>query len=226
MKDFKGFDSKDFSFFLDMSTEQKRIVKRKMEHFGNMVYGQLDPKVKSSFRINKMATIREDLPRAIYSIGKAYQDRTRFQLCGLAITLDLGGLAFRAVIRGGSFRDKKAIGILYDKISKDTQALLKLFSSFGEDYFFKIFSRVPTQGDKIRPDSERWLPVAAFNLRIASLDMLDYILAVLEQENLPGVQISHSLKPGNILLQDPKALLEETVKAIEKEYGFLDFIEN
>ncbi|MGM0366683.1 MAG: hypothetical protein ACQEP5_09145 [Actinomycetota bacterium] len=226
MDNFSGFENQDFTFFIDMPRDYKRVIKKKMAAYGESVYGMLNQQVKSSFKRNRMASIKDELPRAMYSIGKAYQDRTRFQLCGLAIILDRIKLSFSAVIRGGSFRDDKPVGMLYRKISRDPERFLELLSSYGNDYFLKIFKRVPAKGDKIRPGSEKWLPLSRFNLGLANFEMVEYILATLEQEKLPGLQLSYGIEAGHSLLQKPEELVKRGVRVIENEYGFLMYLEN
>jgi len=226
LEGFTGFKNQDFTFFIDMPQDYKRVIKKKMSAFGQMVYSSLNQQVKSSFKRAVASSIKDELPRAWYSIGKAYQDRSRFQLCGLAITIDLAQLSFSAVIRGGSFRDDKPIGMMYRKISSEPERLMKLLSSYGNEYFLKIFKRVPAKGDKIKPGAEKWLPISRFNLELVNFEMIEYLLAVLEQEKLPGIQLAYGINAGHNLLQKPGELVKEAVKVIENEYDFFIFAEN
>ncbi len=208
-----------------MPQEYKRVIKKKMDTFGQKVYNALDGQIQTSFKRNKAASIKDELPWALYSIGKAYEDRSKFQLCGLAITIELMQLSFSAVIRGGSFRDHKPMGILYQKISEEPERFLSLLSSYGREYRFTLFKRAPAKGDKIKPGSEKWLTLSRFNLGLVNYEMVDYILAVLEQEKLPGIQLSYSLNPADNLVGDPQQLIEQGAKVLEDAHRFLQYAE-
>ncbi len=226
MENFNGFNISDFTFFMDMPLEYKKVIKKKMDIFGQALYSSLNDQVRTSFKNNKMASIKEELPFARYSIGKAYGDRTRFQLCGLEITINVNRLSFSAVVRGGSFRDDKPVGKVYQKISAETEQFMKLLLSYGKDYSLTIFRRVPAKGNKIKPGSEKRLPISIFNLGLVNFEMVEYILAILEQDKLPGIQLAYGISPGHKLLQKPGDLIEKGTKIIEKEYDFLKYVES
>ncbi|MDZ7838604.1 MAG: hypothetical protein U5N58_12015 [Actinomycetota bacterium] len=226
MEDFTGFNRQDFTFFIDMPADYKRVIKQKMATFGDRVYALLPPQVQHSFKRNETTAIKEEVPRSLYSIGKAYSDRTNFQLCGLAITINLVRLSFSAVIRGGSFMDSKPIGFLYNKIANGPDKFMDLLASFGSDYFLHVFKRVPAKGDKIRPNLEKWETISTFNLGMVNFEMIEYLLAVLEQDKLPGVQLSYGIHAGNEILTDVDRLTGKAVKCISREYQLLDYLED
>ncbi|MDD3777043.1 MAG: hypothetical protein PHN32_05505 [Actinomycetota bacterium] len=226
MEKFEGFTPQDFIFFLEWSSDYRRVVKQKMTMFGGLVYNQLPEQIRLSFKRNEALSIKEEVPRSFYSMGKAYEDRTNFQLCGLGISLDLTHLSFNAIIRGGSYMDSKPVGRLYQKISNETDQFLDLLSSYGGSYELHIFKRLPSRGTQIKPDHEIWEDICSFNLGLVNMEMAEYILAVLEQDKLPGIRLTLNIDAGHSILEDVEKLTLKAVSSIQQEYRLLQYLEN
>ncbi len=224
--DFKGFSSDDFCFFIEMPKNYKREIRKKIEYFGNEVYKNLDYSIKDSYKIHKSISVKDDIKKVWYNISKAYQDRSIFQLCGMTIYIQIDKIGFKSIIRGGSFRDNKSIGALYEKISRNPEAFIRLLGSFNEDYFLKAFRRMPLQGDKIRPGLEKWETIFKIRLQKVNYDLIEFILAILEQNKLPGIQILTGINPSDAILKKPDKLVKKAVKCLEDLYKFLSFIES
>lgn len=223
---FEGFSSEDFCFFVDMPREYKGTIKKKMASFGNEVYKNLDSHIKDSYKVHKSYPIKEDLKKAWFSIGKDFQDRSIFQLCGLSIFIQVDKLGFNSIIRGGSFRDPKPIGVLYEKISTQPEAFMQLLNYYGSNYFIKFFKRLPLKGDKIRPGQEKWETLLELRLEKINYDFIEYVLASLEQDKLPGIQVCTGIKPPDKLFSAPGKLIKKSVKIMEGLYRFLNYVES
>lgn len=224
--EFEGFNSDDFCFFIDMPKGYKRKIRKKIENFGNIVYKDLNDNIQDSYKVHKSNALKDGIKKAWYSIGKAYQDRSQFQLCGMTIYIQVNRLGFNSIARGGSFRDNKPIGMLYNKISRDPESFMQLLRSYGKNYFLKFFRRIPLRGDQIKPGLEKWETFLEIRLDKINFDFIEYILAVLEQNKLPGIQICTGIEPGQDILENPEKLVKKSVVILGKLYKFLDFMES
>lgn len=222
---FSGFENTDFCFFVDMPENYKRIIRKKVKNFGNEVYKNLESNIKDSYKIHESHTVKDEIKKVWYSIGKAYQDRSPLQLCGMSIFMQIDQLGFNSIIRGGSFRDDKPIGLLYNKIATDPESFIQLLNNYNTDYYLKFFKRVPLKGKNIRPGLEKWETLCKIRLEKINFDLVEYILAILEQDKLPGIQITTGIKPGSELFKDNKKLVEKAVLNLHNLYKFLRFIE-
>ena len=90
---------------------------------------------------------------------------------------------------------------------------------------FEAFRRNPLKGDKIRPGLEKWETFLNIRLDKINFDFIEYILAVLEQNRLPGIQISTGFTPGQDILTKPGRLVKKSAGILGRLNEFLRFME-
>lgn len=223
---FIGFDQNDFDYFLSPTQYYKPILKKKMSDFLAIVRASLPNKLKAQY-----PEIKDDAKLSgtdqVYwvAIRQKQVEGDIYNQLNFTLEITPSGIMVHTIIRNGSHKDKKPIGLFYKALCNEPDKVKKVFNSLAEDYYIQIKERIPKYGTLLK-GGEIWKDNTSLvvSKKGISDQSLDFMKAKLEEIDLPGIQIGATISRGDQRLSSPKELADFAINVIEKCSGFIDLI--
>lgn len=229
MAPFTGFSQYDFDFFVGGEEDYRPVLRKKLTDFGELVYAALPKRLRDKYNEGPyLGRIVSGNPRGAWLGIRKVQDKSDpFRNCNFTIELEESALSFNAVIRNGKAADKwQPIGVFYDHVSRNPDALVQYFGSLGSEYRLIIFRREGKDGGRILPGSENWKLEYIQRLDCVIPETVPMLLGLLRSIRYPGIHLRRELPRGTVMSMSPDELLNEGVSAIERLYPFLRYLES
>ncbi len=226
MAPFSGFVDDDFSFFLSCDDDYRQTIRSKLEEFGHLVIKNMPTEMRAKYGNLTVPPIKKERQEASVDFRKSKSDTGPFKNCNLCMPIDSEKLQCVAVIQGGKCGDSKgAMHHLYSKMASEPGKLKSLLTALGNGYYVEIFNRVPLHGNNPGRGNDKWESKAKFQLDYVSDEMVAYILRMLKDVSLPGLQIGREFGRNDPTLRDKKVLIETVCGIFKNVYPILRYLE-
>ncbi|MGA2368812.1 MAG: hypothetical protein ABSF74_09635 [Dehalococcoidia bacterium] len=227
MTPFKGFVEDDFNFFLSFDNDYKRLIRSKLQQFGQLVMQNIPKEMRTAYPDLKVPRIYRKREIASVDLRKQEDDSDPFNNCNPCITLNSEKLGCVGVIQGGRYRDKnKAIGRFYSKISNEPNELKSQLTNLGNGFYIEIFSIVPLYGGNAGLGINKWESKAKLHLDFVNDAMIKYIIQLLKDIHLPGLHIGKEIVRNDPAVKDKELLVDKACSIFEKLYPIICYVIN
>jgi hypothetical protein len=226
MTEFNGLKNEDFDFWIHQNPHYVPILKRKIESLAREVQGKLPDNLRKRYSDirpgNVSRKIKDD--RFAWIAIKRPENTGVLNQCNFTLEIGKNFYQVNAIIRNGkTFQEKTPLGMFYKRLMMNPDRFLKIVSNLpGEikkNVIVQFCKRLPKSGKRIMPGNEYW--TMFFEMKMADITTthdVQYLSEILKKADVvpasPGVRVGITIDRGDLILSDPNALIDLSVKAI------------
>jgi hypothetical protein len=221
---FSGFSHEDFDYFLGREKSRRNIVKRKIALFLKELkieilnncnaFPSIDPK-KLQVEIGKF--------QSDYCWCYVSQEKSKFILAqNVHFTISIDGRGISLCV---NMESDKAVSQFLKKAESDKNTLLKILKNLNENYFLKIFERVPPPESPKTPHFNwNWNPVLELSAPYIDDELLINTLSKLKSLQ-HGVVRLYSLyyDRNDPIIYSPR-LVKEILNLLKESHDFYSWV--